>query len=67
MTIVGVLATDALDFRSPANAVWMIGLPIAVGMLANVGWARRCLMALALLTVSICMGIFVGVNYTSYG
>jgi hypothetical protein len=61
-TTVCVLVTDALAFRSPANLVWMIGLPVAVGMAGNVGWGRRCFMAMALLGVSL-----VGVNFTSYG
>ena len=62
-----VLITDALAFRSPANLAWMTGLPITVGMVANVGWDRRCFMAMALLGVSLVVGMFVGVNFTSYG
>lgn len=67
VTTLGVLLADALAFRAPANAVWMIGLPIAVGMIANDGWRRRCIMAVALLSVSIVAGVFIGVNFTSYG
>jgi uncharacterized membrane protein AbrB (regulator of aidB expression) len=63
----GVLVTDAPAFRSPANLAWMIGLPVAVGMAANVGWGRRCFMAMALLGVSLIVGTLVGVNFTSYG
>lgn len=62
-----VLVTDALAFRSPANLTWMIGLPVAVGMIANVGWGRRCFMAMTLLGVSLIVGTLVGVNFTSYG
>jgi uncharacterized membrane protein AbrB (regulator of aidB expression) len=61
-----VLVTDALSFRSPANAAWMLGLPICVGMVANVGWDRRCFMAMALLGVSLVVGMVIGVNFTSY-
>ncbi|WP_335311074.1 hypothetical protein [Sphingomonas phyllosphaerae] len=59
--------TDALAFRSPANLVWMLGLPVAVGMATNVGWDRRCFMAMALVGVSLIVGTLVGVNFTSYG
>ncbi|MDJ0276036.1 hypothetical protein QLH51_04355 [Sphingomonas sp. 2R-10] len=62
-----VLVTDAFAFRSPANLAWMIGLPVAVGMIANVGWGRRCFMAMTLLGVSLIVGTLVGVNFTSYG
>jgi hypothetical protein len=62
-----VLVADALSFRSPANMIWMIGLPVAVGMIANVGWGRRCVMSMALLGVSLIVGTLVGVNFTSYG
>ena len=62
-----LLITDALAFRSPVNLAWMMGLPIAVGMVANIGWDRRCFMAMALLGVSLVVGMFVGVNFTSYG
>lgn len=47
--------------------IWMIGLPVAVGMIANVGWGRRCVMSMALLGVSLIVGTLVGVNFTSYG
>lgn len=46
--------------------IWMIGLPVAVGMAGNVGWGRRCFMAMALLGVSLLIGTLVGVNFTSY-
>lgn len=62
-----VLITDALAFRSPVNLAWMTELPIAVGMIANVGWDRRCFMAMTLLGISLIVGMFVGVNFTSYG
>jgi len=62
-----VLVTDALAFRSPLNFTWMMGLPVGVGMVANVGWDRRCFMAMALLGVSLVVGMVVGVNFTSYG
>lgn len=62
-----VLITDALAFRSPANLTWMMGLPVTVGMVANVGWDRRCFMAMALLGVSLVVGTLVGVRFTSYG
>jgi hypothetical protein len=65
-TTASVLVTDALGFRSPANLAWMVGLPIAVGMSANVGWDRRCFMAMALLGVSLAVMMFVGVSFTSY-
>lgn len=61
------LATDAFGFRSPENLVWMIGLPVLVAMVANVGWDRRCFMAMALIGVSLVTGIVIGVNFTSYG
>ena len=62
-----VLVTDAFAFRSPANLAWMIGLPITTGMAANVGWDRRCFMAMALLGVLLVVGTIVGVIFTSYG
>lgn len=62
-----VLITDALAFRSLTNLAWMMGLPFTVGMVANVGWDRRCFMAMALLGVSLVVGMFVGVSFTSYG
>ncbi|UZK66159.1 hypothetical protein [Sphingomonas sp. M1-B02] len=62
-----VLLTDAFAFRSPANLAWMIGLPVIVGMISNIGWDRRCFMAMALVGVSLLTMIFVGVNFTSYG
>jgi hypothetical protein len=48
-------------------STWMIELPVAVGMIANVGWGRRCFMAMALLGVSLIVGTLVGVSFTSYG
>jgi hypothetical protein len=45
----------------------MMGLPVIVGMAANIGWDRRCFMAMALLGVSLLVGTLVGVNFTSYG
>lgn len=62
-----VLLTDALAFRSLANIIWMIGLPILVAMIANIGWDRRCFMAMALVGVSLGTTILVGLNFTSYG
>lgn len=62
-----VLVTDALAFRSLINLAWMMGLPVIVGMAANIGWDRRCFMAMALLGVSLLVGTLVGVNFTSYG
>ena len=62
-----VLVTDALAFRASANLVWMVGMPIAVGMIANVDCSRRCLMAMILLAVSLVVEMFVGVFFTSYG
>lgn len=62
-----VLITDAVTFRSPVNLVWMMGLPVTVGMVANVGWDPRCFMVMALLGISLFVGTFVGVNFTSYG
>ncbi|RZL29426.1 MAG: hypothetical protein EOP64_01110 [Sphingomonas sp.] len=61
-----VLITDAFVFRSLINLAWMMGLPVIVGMLANIGWDRRCFMAIALLGVSLLVGTLVGVNFTSY-
>lgn len=58
---------DALAFRSLVDLVWMMGLPIAVGMVASIGWDRRCFMSMALLGVSLVVGMSVGVNFTSYG
>lgn len=66
-TMACVLMTDALAFRSPANLAWMVGLPITVGMIANVGWDRRCFMIMALLGVSLVVAMLVGVGFTSYG
>ncbi|MBX9858587.1 MAG: hypothetical protein K2Y20_03245 [Sphingomonas sp.] len=62
-----MLLTDALAFRSLANITWMIGLPILVAMIANIGWDRRCFMAMALVGVSLGTKILVGLNFTSYG
>jgi hypothetical protein len=45
----------------------MMGLPVGVGMFANFGSDRRCFMAMALLGVSLVVGMVVGVNFTSYG
>jgi len=67
LTSVCVLVTDFIDFRSPANLTWMIAVPIGVGVVANVGWDRRCFMALALSCVSLIVAAVVGVNFTSYG
>lgn len=36
-----------------------------VGMIATIGWDRRCFMAMALLGVSLFVGTLVGVNFTS--
>ena len=62
-----VLIADALAFRPPANLAWIMGLPVVVGVLANVGWDRRCFMALALLGLSFIVAMIVGVHFTSYG
>jgi|GEM_PF-1801388 len=60
------LLADSINFRAPANILWMIGLPMIVGLTTNVGWDRRCFMAILLVGVSIVTTIFVGVNFTSY-
>jgi hypothetical protein len=36
-------------------------------LIANVGWGRRCFMAMALLGVALIVGTLIGVNFTSYG
>jgi len=61
-----VIATDRTGIRSPFNLFWMIGLPALVGMTTNVGWDRRCFMAMALIVISVVVSIAVGVNFTSY-
>jgi peptidoglycan/LPS O-acetylase OafA/YrhL len=61
-----VLLTDAISFRSPANAVWMFGLPVVVAVASNRGWRRRALMFAALMVVSCLTSIFMGVHFTSY-
>jgi len=35
-------------------------------MTTNVGWDRRCFMAMALIVISVVVSIAVGVNFTSY-
>lgn len=45
----------------------MVSQAVAVGMIANVGWGRRCFMVMTLLGVSLIVGTLVGVNFTSYG
>lgn len=67
VTTACVLMTDAFGFRSPVNLVWMIGLPVLIATVANVGWDRRCFMAMALIGLSLVTGVLVGVNFTSYG
>ncbi len=62
-----VLITDALAFRSLFNLAWMVGLPLGVAVIGNAGWGRRSLMAIALLSVSLVVGVLIGVNFTSYG
>ena len=62
-----VMATSAVNFRSPANLIWMVALPALVGILANVGWIRRGLMTLALMGVSLVSTVVIGVNFTNYG
>lgn len=66
-TVAFVLLADAFAFRSPVNLLWMFGMPMMVAVLANTGWDRRCFMLLALLGVVLVTGIFVGVQFTSYG
>jgi predicted RND superfamily exporter protein len=67
ITTVCVLITDAFAFRSPANSIWMMGLPVGVAMVANTGWDRRCFMAMVLLGISLVVATIIGVNFTSYG
>ena len=62
-----VLASDAIAFRAPANLVWMAGIPVVVGMIANIDWERRCFMTMVLVAVSLIVEMVVGVFFTSYG
>ncbi|MGP7794619.1 hypothetical protein [Sphingomonas sp. CLY1604] len=60
------LITDAVNFRSLFNSIWLLGLPALCGIVANVGWDRRCFIALTLTGISLVVAMFVGVNFTSY-
>ena len=62
-----VILTDAINFRSLANLVWMIGVPAIIAICSNRGWDRRVFMIMALVGVSWITAIFVGLNFTSYG
>jgi len=72
VAVVAVLAsasnlfTDRLSFRSPTNALWMIALPLLLGIILNRTWAERMLMAAVLVVVSLLTSVAIGVNFTSY-
>ena len=61
-----VLATNAFAFRSQVNILWMIGLPVLLGLALNSGSRRRAIMTAVLVTVSLVTTMIVGVNLTSY-
>ena len=65
--VTATLTADALDFRSPANALWMVGFPALLGVVLNSGWLRKALVAGALVLLSLVTTIIVGVIFTSYG
>jgi putative effector of murein hydrolase LrgA (UPF0299 family) len=67
LTTLSVLVTDWLQFRNPANLLWMVVLPVVLAFAVNDGWNRRAFMALLLVLVSLGTGIVVGVSFTSYG
>jgi len=61
-----VLMTDALDFRSPVNLTWMVGLPVLVALAMNIGWDRRCFMMMALTGISLVATSVAGILLTGY-
>ena len=61
------LTADAYNFRSPANALWLVVLPVLIGVVCNGGWVPRAAMAAALLALSVVTSILIGVNFTRYG
>lgn len=67
LSAIAVLATDAVAFRSPANLLWIVAVPVGVGLAMNQGWKTRTLMAVALTAVSVASATIIGVNFTSYG
>lgn len=66
LTIAFTLVTDAFDYRSLANLLWMVGLPIAVGFIANHDWRRRIFLAVALVGIALVTTTVVGVTFPSH-
>ena len=66
LTALFTLATDRIGFRSPANLLWMIGLPIVLAVMMNREWDRRAFMAMALVGIAVLVTIVIGVSFISY-
>lgn len=66
LTVAFTLVTDAANYRSLANLLWMVGLPIAIGLIANHDWRRRTFMAMALVGVALVTTTIIGVTFSIY-
>lgn len=66
ITAAFAILTDAVNFRSLANLVWMVGAPAIIAVCSNRGWDRRAFMIMALAGISWITAMIIGVNFTSY-
>ena len=58
--------TDALHFRSPANALWLVALPAVLAFALNSNVRQRVAMTLAMVALSLFTSIIVGVFVIGY-
>ena len=59
ITVAANFVTDALNFRSPANALWMVALPAALALALNNSVRQRAVMAVALVSLSLLTSVIV--------
>ena len=66
IAVAATFLTDALRFRSPANALWMLVLPAVLALALNSNTQQRVVMTLAMVALSLFTSVIVGVFVIGY-
>lgn len=57
--------TDRHGYRTPLNAIWMFGVPVMIGFVANNGWQTKWIMAASLFVASTAAVMLAGILFGS--
>jgi len=66
VAVVATFVTSEQNFRSPANALWMIALPTVLALGLNSSVRQRALMVVALVALSLFTATIVGAVVIGY-